>query len=288
MTGSAGPAPAPRAAPPPVAEFDVGYAAEPFAELVRSAPGAEVYPAADFRLEWGPVFHRGRLDGSARVLVLGQDPAAHEAIARRILVGEAGQRVQAFLARLGIDRSYVMVNAFLYSVYGQGSADRHRDDPGIVAYRHRWLAAILEHSAVETVVAFGRSAAAAWQTFRATGRAADLPSAAVPHPTQPESSAGGDPELLAEAHRRLLGAWNRALVELHPRLVHPDRPGPLVLLDEGSPPPNAPIPAVDLPAGCPPWMRSPEPWAHRRGADAEEKRATIVVTVPDGERPWRE
>jgi len=31
-------------------------------------------------------------------------------------VGEAGQRVQGFLSRLGIDRSYVMVNAFLYSV----------------------------------------------------------------------------------------------------------------------------------------------------------------------------
>jgi uncharacterized protein (DUF427 family) len=37
-------------------------------------------------VEWGPVFHRGRLDGTARVLVIGQDPAAHEAVARRIPV----------------------------------------------------------------------------------------------------------------------------------------------------------------------------------------------------------
>src|ERR687889_1757315 len=98
-----------------MAEFDPGYGAEPFRTLVESAPGAEAYPPDAFRLEWGPIFHRGRLDGSARVLVIGQDPAAHEAIARRILVGEAGQRAQGLLARLGIDRSYVFVNTFLYS-----------------------------------------------------------------------------------------------------------------------------------------------------------------------------
>ena len=63
--------------------FDVGYVQEPFATLARTYPGEEVYPAKDFRLEWGPVFHRGRLDGTARVLVLGQDPGAHESIARR-------------------------------------------------------------------------------------------------------------------------------------------------------------------------------------------------------------
>ena len=46
----------------------------PFDALVADYPGEETYPAADFRTEWGPIFHRGRLDGSARVLVLGQDP----------------------------------------------------------------------------------------------------------------------------------------------------------------------------------------------------------------------
>jgi hypothetical protein len=47
-------------------------------------------------------------------LVLGQDPAAHEAIARRLLAGRAGQRVQGFLRKLGIDTSYVILSAFLY------------------------------------------------------------------------------------------------------------------------------------------------------------------------------
>src|SRR5688500_7836888 len=126
-----------------MAEFDPGYAAEPFRTLVEAAPGAETYPPDAFRLEWGPIFHRGRLDGTARVLVLGQDPATHETITRRILVGEAGQRVQGLLARVGITTSYVMVNTFLYSVYGQGGGIRHATDPQIAEHRHRWLDALL-------------------------------------------------------------------------------------------------------------------------------------------------
>jgi hypothetical protein len=47
---------------------------------VLEYPEADVYPTDQFRIEWGPIFHRGRLDGSARVLVIGQDPAQHETI----------------------------------------------------------------------------------------------------------------------------------------------------------------------------------------------------------------
>src|SRR5881394_408377 len=133
--------------------FDPGYAEEPFSTLVATYPGTIAYPAAGFRLEWGPIFHRGRLDGTARVLVIGQDPAASESIARRILVGEAGHRLQGFLAKLGIDRSYVLVNTFLYSVYGQQSGEHHHGDAGIIAYRNRWLDALVEHNPVEAVVA---------------------------------------------------------------------------------------------------------------------------------------
>src|SRR5437773_12495076 len=42
-----------------------------------------------------------------------------ESIARRILVGGAGHRLQGLLAKLGLKRSYVRVNTYLYSVYGQ-------------------------------------------------------------------------------------------------------------------------------------------------------------------------
>ncbi|MCY7365706.1 MAG: hypothetical protein LH469_10435 [Frankiaceae bacterium] len=52
--------------------FDDGYGREPFRSLVEQYPGEDVYRPQDFRTEWGPVFHRGRLDGTARVLVIGQ------------------------------------------------------------------------------------------------------------------------------------------------------------------------------------------------------------------------
>jgi uracil-DNA glycosylase len=269
-----------------MAEFDEGYGVAPFRGLVEAAPGADAYPPDAFRLEWGPIFHRGRLDGSARILVIGQDPAAHEAIARRILVGEAGQRVQAFLGVLGVVRSYVMVNALLYSVYGRAGS-QHAADPAVVDYRHRWLDAVLTASPIEAVVAFGRLADRAWQTWTGLSpSSAALPYAAVPHPTMPESSSAGDPVKLKAAYEQMLTRWNEALTELHTRITHPDTPGPLVPFDVGARPATAPIPAADLPAGCPAWMRSVQSWARREGADDESKRATIVVTVPEGERPW--
>ena len=140
-----------------------GYVEEPFATLVAEYPGEDVYPSADFRVEWGPIFHRGRLDGSARVLVLGQDPATHESISRRILVGEAGQRVQGLLAKVGITDSYVMVNTFLYSVFGQQGGEEHAQDAAIAAYRNRWLDALLVDTEVTAVLALGRLARSAYQ-----------------------------------------------------------------------------------------------------------------------------
>ena len=38
----------------------------------------------------GPIFHRGGLVGSSRVVVIGQDPAQHERIVRQNLLAEAG------------------------------------------------------------------------------------------------------------------------------------------------------------------------------------------------------
>src|SRR5215472_278477 len=115
-------------------DFDPGYASAPFDDLVKNYPDASTYPQSDFRVEWGPLFHRGRLDGTARVLVIGQDPSHNEAIVRRLLVGEAGRRTQGLLAKLGITRSYAMVNTFLYSVFGQQGGERHKNDPKIAGY----------------------------------------------------------------------------------------------------------------------------------------------------------
>src|SRR3954452_9567276 len=128
--------------------FDPGYGEEPFASLVASYPGAIAYPATGFRLEWGPIFHRGRLDGSARVLVIGQDPAQHETIARRILVGEAGHRLQGFLFKLGMDRSYTMGNTFVYCLFGQGGAAGKANVTRILTSRHKGLYPPFSHEPI--------------------------------------------------------------------------------------------------------------------------------------------
>lgn len=265
--------------------FCPGYGAEPFATLCAQVPGADVFPAPDFRLEWGPIFHRGRIDGSARVLVLGQDPGASEAIARRILVGVAGQRVQGLLGKLGLQHGYVLINAFVYSVYGQQSADRHRDDPGIAAYRNRWLDAIVATSDIRAVIAFGRSADVAFRMWRdrVGGAGDDLLYERLLHPTFPDAAAMGDEDRKRELTKELLEDWNESLARLHPRVA----PGGAQLRPYGEAfrGDELPwIPAHDMPAGTPTFMRSPDPWAKRTGPDAATRRRTITATIPDSIR----
>jgi len=267
--------------------FDPGWFQEPFRTLAAEYPEADVYPSDQFRLEWGPIFHRGRLDGSARVLVIGQDPAQHEAIVRRILVGEAGRRLQGLLAKLGITRSYVLVNTFLYSVYGSVKA-RTRRDLRLVAYRNRWLDALLVGTNVEAVITLGTAAAEAWDKWQATpaGQASSLPVSKLPHPTQPESSSKGDRAKLAAATKRMLQQWNAGLAVLAPAVRHPDRVTALVPYGSGfQDGERPPIPEFDFPAGLPSWMYEQDGWARRSGADPLAKRRNITITVPKGVIP---
>src|SRR5713226_2579054 len=203
--------------------FDPGYGNEPFRTLCADYPGADVYPPARFRVEWGPIFHRGRLDGSARVVVIGQDPAQHETIVRRVLVGEAGKRLQGLLGKLGITASYAIINTFLYSVYGSVKAATARDAK-LIAYRNSWLDALLTGQKVEAVIALGTAADAAWQEWKQTpsGQNFDVAYAPVTHPTEPESSSKNDKKKLAEATKKLLENWNSGLQALLPSVKHPD------------------------------------------------------------------
>jgi hypothetical protein len=266
-------------------DFDPGPVSEPFASLAQNYPGADVYPANSFRVEWGPIFHRGRLDGSARLLVIGQDPAESESIARRILVGEAGHRTQGLIAKLGFNHSYLMINTFLYSVYGQTGGTTHENDPGIVGYRNQWLDAIFAANQIEAVVALGQLASDSWQTWSQTanGKKHSPPFAHVTHPTQPESASGGNSTKLRQLIEAMLANWNQALAQLHPQISNPDTPGPLV--PYGSTFKQAErveIPEFDVPAGLPEWMRSPNNWADRVGKSAAAKRRNITITVPSG------
>lgn len=270
-------------------DFDPGPVTEPFATLVREYPGTDAYPADDFRVEWGPIFHRGRLDGSARIVILGQDPGQHESIAHRILVGEAGQRVQGFLAKLGIERSYAMLNAYLYSVYGQAAGERHAKNRRIARYRNRWLDALLLDSRVDAVVSFGHLGRTAFEGWKRTerGKTSDVHFEPLTHPTMPEASSKGDAQKKAAATKKMLAQWNEGLERLDDRLGERDVQRTLVpygeqLLAED----RGAIPDFDLPAGSPPWWSSVKQWAVRKGPNPEAKRATIEVKVPAGERPW--
>ncbi|MCM3903953.1 MAG: hypothetical protein ND866_19810 [Pyrinomonadaceae bacterium] len=264
--------------------FDPGYVAEPFLTLCAEYPEANVYPPEQFRLEWGPMFHRGRLDGSAHVLVIGQDPAQHETVVRRILVGEAGRRVQGLLAKLGITRSYVFINTYMYSVYGSVKA-KTRKGPTLIDYRNRWLNALLVGRQVEAVLALGQAADEAWQFWKATPAAQSVNVAyvAVTHPTQPESSSKGDKTKLVAATKKLLQNWNAALQALSPSVQHVDVPTLLVLYGEswvdGD---RVAIPESDFPAGLPAWMHEQDGWAKRTGADDLAKRRNNTRTVPKG------
>ena len=260
-------------------EHDPGYARSPFQTLCDEYPDETVYPPADFRTEWGPIFHRGRLDGTARVLAIGQDPAASEAIARRILVGTAGQRVQGFLKKIGLLRKYVLVNAFLYSVYGQTGGERHRHDAAIVAYRNRWLDALLTPGKIQAVIAFGGLADDAWQAWKRTpaGAAATVAYSHVKHPTWPESSSGGNAAQLAAATKTLLQEWNAAIQALRPAITRKEVSGAFVPYgDTWADGDMPPIPEYDLPAGLPAWMRRRARFGPRESG----------IRRPRSGRPW--
>ena len=131
---------------------------------------------------------------------------------RRILVGEAGRRVQGLLAKLGITRSYVFVNTFLYSVYGSVKA-KTRKDPR----PHRLSKPVAESAAgrkqrrsrCRPRAGGGRSLAVLESD---SGGAVDqrrLPGGDAPHPTgklfqrRQDQARGGDKEAASELERGL-------------------------------------------------------------------------------------
>ena len=95
-----------------MAQFDAGPTGA-MKSLMESTPDYRVELVDDttFWYAFGPVLYRGRLDGSARVLCIASDPGPAECLpfARRTLIGDSGQKTQGFLAKLGLTRSYVLV-----------------------------------------------------------------------------------------------------------------------------------------------------------------------------------
>jgi uracil-DNA glycosylase len=199
-----------------------------------------------FRVEWGPHYYRGRLDGSAKALLIGQDPAADENVARRILVGDAGQRVQGFLSKLGLTRSYIMINASLYCIHGQFDAELQAfmDQPAVTAWRNQLLNALAGPN-LQVVLACGQ---AAQHIVDAWPGAAPLKTAGrvfkVLHPTaRPESAVKQN--------------WSGQLNAIAAKLTaDPDGNRDLTPYGSGSFSKSdlANIPLRDLGFGAPAWM----------------------------------
>jgi uracil-DNA glycosylase len=220
-------------------EFDPGPPpdiAALFARLPDYAPFKEL-----FWYDWGPIFYRGRLDGSARVLCVASDPGPTERVAGRTLVGDAGQRVQGFLSKIGLTRSYLCLNAFAYALHpGRAwSGAAVLRDPPQRAWRNELFDRV-KTPAVQAVIAFGGQAQTAVSLWDGRG---NIPIFNVPHPSSRDNE-------------RLLTAWRAAVAELR-AIIPPDADG-----DAGGPNYGAKfeeadysrIPPRDLPFGVPPWL----------------------------------
>jgi hypothetical protein len=115
-----------------------------------------------------------------------------------------------------------------------------------------------------------------------SGQDPDLASRHVTDPTYPESASAAGQIQYDEAMSAMLAGWNAALDELRTAVGDPEIEPAFPAYGTALDPERdlAPIPEADLPPGIPAWMRSLDPWAERSGADTEDKRATIVVRVP--------
>ncbi len=201
----------------------------------------QTHPDRRFRLDFGPVYYRGRLDGSARLLVVGQDPATNEILAHRAFVGTSGQRLQRFLEKIGITRSYIMFNTFLYSIFGQFDTEMRSIslEPTVLNYRNAFFDKIVGQNNIQAIVASGAGAQHAVDHWPGRG---SIPVFEIQHPSARDSQA-------------LLASWSAALPGL----------GSKVDPDDGTVPDLTPygdtftdadaidIPRFDLPFGLPNW-----------------------------------
>jgi hypothetical protein len=240
---------------------------------------------AEFRqaywYDFGPVFYRGRLDGSARVLCIASDPGPTECLpfVRRCLVGDAGQRVQGFLNKVGLTRSYVLLNANTYALRPSQATQgaRNMRKPEQVAWREELYSAAAGEE-LQAIVLFGAQARAAFKLW--AGKPTNVPVIDLPHPSS------HDPQVLVDAYRA-------AVTQLR-ELVTPDEDGRLDLPNYG---PEwreedyARIPRRDLPAEAPDfvgddsWGRADSP-RHNNCVKrpSPDDRRTLLLVTPTGQR----
>jgi hypothetical protein len=250
---------------------------------------AAVGDTSTFWYAFGPVLYRGRLDGTARVLGIASDPGPTECLpfVRRPLVGDSGQKTQGFLAKLGLTRSYVLVNAFAVALHPSRAAKGEqilRDNAALKAWRHGFYDRLLAGGALQAVVAFGGNAHLAYDIWAASHPAvAAVPVFKLAHPAAVDRSGSGNDAGLKK--------WVQAVTALR-GIVTPD-PG-------GDPGPNfgkyfteadyVRVPRWDLPRVAPAyvgddsWGRTSTP-RHNNCCDrpSPDDRASLILSPPSGQ-----
>jgi hypothetical protein len=210
----------------------------PPAELAQSDPGpsgpmktlmdatpdyqAEVGDTTTFWYAFGPVLYRGRLDGSAHVLGIASDPGPAECLpfARRTLIGDSGQKTQGFLAKLGLTRSYVLVNGFAVALHPSQKTKGMQvlaNNVVIRAARHALYNALFAGGSLQAILAFGDVAHHAYDVWAASNPAVSaVPSFKLAHPAAVDRDGSG--------HDAALNAWATAITTLR-TIVTPDHGG---------------------------------------------------------------
>jgi uracil-DNA glycosylase len=125
--------------------------------------GKALSGSEEFRWHFGPMFYRGRLgDHQVKVLIVGQEGAQDESLSHRSFTGGTGARMQRLLTNLGIDRSYLFLNTFVYPIFDQynGLLPKIAQHPASPIARHR--NEILDYAAarndLQLAIAVGRAA----------------------------------------------------------------------------------------------------------------------------------
>lgn len=126
--------------------------------------GKAVSGNEEFRWHFGPMFYRGRLgDQQVKVLVVGQEGAQDESLSHRSFTGGTGGRMQHLLNHLGINRSYLFLNTFVYPIFGQydGLLPIMAQHPASPISQHRrklFDYAVSRNDGLHLAIAVGRAA----------------------------------------------------------------------------------------------------------------------------------
>lgn len=119
-----------------------------------------------FRWTFGPMFYRGRLaPNQVKVFVVGQEGAQDESLSNRSFTGGTGAKMMGYLNSIGINRSYLFMNTFAYTINGQYSEPELKNlaqNPRspVVLHRHEMFNYMLEtnRGSLNMVIAVGTAA----------------------------------------------------------------------------------------------------------------------------------